>query len=154
MEYRKAVCADISSLIKMRIAYLTADFNVLSNEQIDIISSQLHNYFEKHLNHDLFAYICTDQASIVATAFMLVIEKPASPSFITGKVGMMLNVYTYPAYRRRGIAKTLMENAIQDAKTMALSYIELQATEDGIPLYQGLGFVEEESRYVNMKLDL
>ncbi len=36
---------------------------------------------------------------------LLIVEKPMSPSFITGKTGTVLNVYTKPEYRNKGYAK-------------------------------------------------
>ena len=45
----------------------------------------------------------------------LMVEKPLSPMFITGRTGTVLNVYTKPAYRHRGYAKKIMEKLLLDA---------------------------------------
>ena len=65
-----------------------------------------------------------------------------------------MNVYTLPGHRRRGYASALVERIIADARQMELSYLELKATEDGLPLYQKLGFLEEASDYTAMRLVL
>ena len=54
-----------------------------------------------------------------------------SPSFITGKIGTVLNVYTKPEYRNNGCAKKLMTMMLEDSKAEGMSVIELKATEDG-----------------------
>lgn len=82
---------------------------------------------------------------------MLIVEKPANPSFITGKTGTLLNVFTKPEFRRKGIANKLLNMAIEDAKNMDLSFIDLHATKEGYPLYLKNGFGEEKSEYVPMK---
>lgn len=80
---------------------------------------------------------------------MLVIEKSANPSFLTGKTGTILNVYTKSTYRRQGMAGTKM--AIEHARQMNLSLLELKATADGLPLYTDIGFAPEASKYTNIK---
>ena len=151
MELRQANETDIPELINKRIAYLSEDYNGLTIEQTDTITAQLPDYFKRHLNHDLFAYVCEDNAFIVSTVFLLITEKPANPSFLTGLTGTILNVYTLPQYRKKGIAGDLMKMAMQDAKCRGLSYLELKATETGCSLYRELGFVPDKSKYISMK---
>jgi predicted acetyltransferase len=77
-----------------------------------------------------------------------------SPSFITGKIGTVLNVYTKPEYRKKGYAKKLMTMMLEDAKTERVSVIELKATEDGYSLYKSVGFEDVVAKYHNMKVML
>lgn len=151
MKFRYAVERDISQLITMRLSYLSEDHHGLSEDQTDAIKVQLTDYFNEHLGKDLFVYVSEENDQIVSTVFMLVVEKPANPSFLTGKTGTILNVFTKPNYRRRGIAGTLMKMAIENAKQMKLSSLELKATSGGLSLYNKLGFNPEASKYTNMK---
>lgn len=82
---------------------------------------------------------------------MLVVEKPMSPAFITGKTGTVLNVYTRPHYRRNGYAKHLMKMLLSDVADTNLSVVELKATEDGYNLYKSLGFEDMVTKYHLMK---
>lgn len=66
----------------------------------------------------------------------------------------MLNVLTYPEYRRMGIATKVIERIIEEAKALGVSNIELSATLGGRPLYEKLGFVEKKSKYTEMRLQL
>lgn len=151
MKFRRAVDTDTAQLIQMRLAYLAEDYHGLLREQTDAITHQLIDYLHNHLGKDLFVYIGEENTEIVSTVFMLVVEKPANPSFLTGKTGTILNVYTKPDCRRKGIAGTLIKAAIEDAAQMQLSFLELKATEDGLSLYNKLGFVPETSKYTSMK---
>ena len=81
-------------------------------------------------------------------------EKPMSPSFITGKTGTVLNVYTKPEYRHNGYAKRLMTMMLEDATKLGISVIDLKATEDGYPLYKSVGFEDVIAIYHNMKFVL
>lgn len=49
-------------------------------------------------------------------------------------------VYVKPAYRRRGIARRLMEMAVEWARERSCTRVRLRASDDGRLLYQTLGF--------------
>jgi GNAT superfamily N-acetyltransferase len=57
-------------------------------------------------------------------------------------IGMVL---THPAYRRRGYARTLVSHALDLAHNRAIPPIKLDATEQGLPLYESLGFRVEQA---------
>jgi GNAT superfamily N-acetyltransferase len=52
----------------------------------------------------------------------------------------VLNVFTEPAYRGRGIAHALMEELIAWARAEGAARIVLHASDQGRPVYEGLGF--------------
>ena len=149
MDFTRAGFGDIDMLVKARQSYLLTDFDTVPESVV----AALPDYFEKHLNKELFAFLCTENGKLVGSAFLLVTAKPPSPAFPSGKVGSVLNVYTAPEYRRRGVAKTLMGMLIDEAEKMRLDHIELKATDDGYPLYKALGFADEHSHYRDMRYD-
>lgn len=151
MIVENAEIADIDLLTELRIAYLKEDYGTLDEEDILKIRRDLPDYFKKNLNENIFCYLIRDKENIVACAFLLVVEKPMSPAFITGKTGTVLNVYTNPAYRHRGCAKKIMNKLLSDAMEKNLSVVELKSTEDGYHLYKSVGFTDEVSRYHVMK---
>lgn len=99
-------------------------------------------------------YVARDEDDIVSCAFLLIVEKQMSPSFITGKTGTVLNVYTKPECRGQGYAKKLMTMMLEDAAAQDVSVIELKSTEDGYPLYKSVGFEDVKAKYHNMKIVL
>ena len=152
MIFEKATIKDINGLTDLRLAYLQEDLGVITNKQL--IQESLPGYYEKHLNKDLMVYVARDDEDIVACAFLLIVEKPMSPSFITGKTGTVLNVYTKPEYRNKGYAKKLMTMMLEDATAQDVSVIELKSTEDGYSLYKSVGFEDVVAKYHNMKIVL
>ena len=147
MNVEKARTEDIEALVKMRLSFLTEDNDSIDNQDIVAIKRELPCYFQEHLNKDLFVYTIKDEQIMVSCAFLLIVEKPMSPAFINGRTGIVLNVYTCPAYRRRGYAKKIMEALLSEAKRMEISVIELKATVAGYPLYRSVGFLEDASKY-------
>ena len=57
-----------------------------------------------------------------------------------GRQGLVLNVYTEPAFRRRGLARRLMQEILAWAREERLDSLVLHAAPDGRPLYEQLGF--------------
>ncbi|SMD02544.1 GNAT family N-acetyltransferase [Sporomusa malonica] len=153
MNIRKATIDDIDILIKLRIDYLLADNGNLTTDEKNAIRSQLTTYFSKHINHDFIAILAETDNNILSTAFLAISEKPANPAFITGKTGTLLNVLTYPEYRRIGIASRVISKIIDEAKQLGVSSINLSATKEGKPLYEKLGFTESP-KYTSMKMQL
>ncbi len=151
MTVEKAGTEDVEALVKMRLNYLIEENGSLDAQDLATIRRELPGYFQVHLDKDLFVYVIRDGQTIVSCAFLLIVEKPMSPAFINGRTGIVLNVYTCPAYRRRGCARRIMEALLSEAKRMEISVIELKATANGYPLYRSVGFLEDISRYRIMK---
>lgn len=57
-------------------------------------------------------------------------------------IGMVL---TNPAYRHRGFARTLVTHAVEAADSSGIKTVKLDATDQGQPLYEKLGFKSEGS---------
>ena len=151
MNAETAGIGDIYALTEMRLAYLNEDSGPLGGQEADSVRKALPGYFTAHLGRDLFAYVVREDGGIVSCAFLLVVEKPMSPSFPNGRTGTVLNVYTRQEYRRKGLAGAVMRKLTADAKEMDLSVVELKATQAGIPLYLSVGFTDSGSKYLPMK---
>lgn len=151
MVFEKAVSYDIPELVKLRIRYLLEDNGEIDQSVLAEITDNLPGYFQRHLNEDLFVYVCRDWGVIVSCCFLCITEKPSNPSFISGRTGTVMNVYTEPEYRERGLARRLMKMLLDEAVNMKLDFVELKATESGYKMYKSLGFEDTVSRYHNMK---
>ena len=151
MIFEKANTEDIADLVALRIAYLSEDYGEILPEKLAVIADKLPSYFQKHLNHDLFAFVCREDDSIVGCCFLYLSEKPSNPTFINGKTGTVLNVYTKPQFRKRGIAGELIRLLLAESQNQGLDYVELKATDAGYSLYKSLGFEDVVSKYHDMK---
>ena len=153
MIFDKATIKDIEQLTELRVAYIQEDLGNVDEADLEMMRRALPEYFSKHLNHDLHVYTArNDDGEIGACAFLLIVEKPASPAFITGKTGTVLNVYTKLECRHKGYAKRLMEMMLEDAKKEKVSVIELKSTDEGYRLYQSVGFEDVVSKYHVMRV--
>jgi GNAT superfamily N-acetyltransferase len=61
-------------------------------------------------------------------------------SIVTSPVPILVNVYTEPQWRRRGIARALVVALMRWAADESFDQVVLHASDDGRPLYVSLGF--------------
>lgn len=142
MEIRKATKADIDLLVENRMEFVKSIRDIANEDEFKI---ETKKYLDCHLEDDsMLCYIGVDEGKIVSSCILCIYQTLPTPSSLSGKNGLLLNVYTVIDYRRRGFAKKLLTQLIQDAKSSKLSRIHLDYTEDGYPLYCSLGFVKKE----------
>lgn len=154
MEYHLAAEADLEAVVAMRLAFLEEDSGGLTAEQRLLLSQRLPPYFQRHLGRDLTVYAAWDGAKMAATAYLLAEAFPPNLRYPTGMRGTVLNVYTAPPYRRRGLAGRLVSMAVEDGRRLGLSRLELQATAQGAPVYRSVGFMAAASRLLSMEYPL
>jgi GNAT superfamily N-acetyltransferase len=75
---------------------------------------------------------------------------PAHPYDLECRRATILNVYTYPQFRRRGIARRLMQTMIDWCAREGFARVTLHASAEGRHLYESLGF--ELSNEMRLKL--
>ena len=66
---------------------------------------------------------------------------PRDGAFAKGKHAIVLNVFTEPEWRRRGLAQLLMQEVLRWARTEQLDQLVLHASSDARRLYERMGFV-------------
>jgi len=150
--FRKLNKNDKELFINLRFAYLNEEHN-FDEIGIEQLKNNLNLYFEKHImENDFIGIIGEYNGKIVSAAYLAISEKPPNPSFINGRVGTLLNVYTFPEYRKKGIAKKLIKEIIKETKLMGVDRIDLKATKAGYNLYKKLGFKEDNDKGMGLKI--
>jgi GNAT superfamily N-acetyltransferase len=91
-----------------------------------------------------------DADKIIAGAGVMLREIPPIPLprasgetvvYDTGQA-LIVNVFTEPEWRRRGIARLLLERIIAWCREQRIESVVLHASEEGRALYQQLGFMQ------------
>ena len=154
MQIRRATIDDIDLLLKLRIDYLLAENKVQELEDIEAIMDKLREYFEKWIPLKGFdAYIAEDNGSTCSTAFLSIVERPPRTAHSSYSVGTVYNVFTYPQYRRKGIAAQVMWTLLADAESLGVATVDLMATEAGKSLYKKMGFTIPSYTPMRFKLN-
>ena len=69
----------------------------------------------------------------------------------TGEKAYIINMFTDPKYRGRGIGRKILRMLVEEALGRGVRYISLEATDQGRILYEknGFGPVSSEMQFIN-----
>jgi ribosomal protein S18 acetylase RimI-like enzyme len=88
-----------------------------------------------------FGWAIEAEGQPIAGIGMIEIDWPPHPRHpAEARRGYILNVYVEPEWRRRGLARRLMERAREEGQRRGIAYMVLHAAEAGRPLYEQLGW--------------
>lgn len=147
--YKRAAAPDIGLLTNTRIEVLRAANQLSGAVDMSLVEQQSREYYQEALasgNH--VGYLVFDGDLFIGAggvSFFRVMPTFHNP---TGWKAYIMNMYTNPAYRRRGIAYHMLELLVQEAGKREVSFISLEATQMGRPLYERYGFVKMEDEMV------
>ena len=139
--YRRAGSHDRELLTRLRLEVLRAANGL--EEDVDLSRTELESrrYYETCFPEDSHAaWLVFDGEEVVGTgavSFYKVMPTYHNPS---GKKAYIMNMYTRPDYRRRGIARRVLELLTAEAEMRQIDAVTLEATAAGRPLYEAFGF--------------
>ena len=139
--YRRAGSHDRELLTRLRLEVLRAANGL--EEDVDLSRTELESrrYYETCFLEDSHAaWLVFDGEEVVGTgavSFYQVMPTYHNPS---GKKAYIMNMYTRPDYRRRGIARRVLELLTAEAEMRQIDAVMLEATAAGRPLYEAFGF--------------
>lgn len=145
--YRKLTDNDIEIFIKMRINQLREEG---ANEDIDL-EHALRDYYLRHLSDGTFiSWLALDNDRIIGTSGISIVEKPPYFGCPSGKIGLLSSMFTDKAYRRKGIAKTLLSKVVDEAQKLGCGTVQITASNMGVMLYSDFGF-EKNNNFMQYK---
>jgi GNAT superfamily N-acetyltransferase len=149
--YRKAGMCDIPELMRLRAEFLAG---VNGRAAPEAYEGNLREYLETALADGGFAaWLAEEDGRVVATSGVCFYR--IAPNFTnpTGRIAYIVNMYTIPACRRRGLASELLGRLIEEARARGCGKLALNATEEGRKVYEKFGFAPQDGDMAR-KLDL
>jgi GNAT superfamily N-acetyltransferase len=140
--YREATLADVPELARLRIEFLKE----VQNPETHLISPEglneiLIDYFQSHLaNGEVVVWVAEVDDAIVSTSGLCFSKIIPGFSLLDGRVAYIMNIYTLPDWRKKGIGKQVFHHILEAAKARNYKRVLLHATEDGRPVYEKFGF--------------
>lgn len=145
LTYKKATIEDLEVLTETRIEVLRAANKLSADTDMSEVKKQSHDYYKRALCDDThIAYLVFDERRFTGAggiSFFQVMPTYHNPS---GKKAYIMNMYTNPEYRRKGIAYRVLDMLVKEAKDRGITAISLEATAMGRPLYEKYGFIKME----------
>lgn len=139
--YRRAGSHDRELLTRLRLEVLRAANGLEEDVDLSLTELESRRYYETCFLEDSHAaWLVFDGEEVVGTgavSFYQVMPTYHNPS---GKKAYIMNMYTRPDYRRRGIAYRVLELLTAEAEMRQIDAVTLEATAAGRPLYEAFGF--------------
>jgi GNAT superfamily N-acetyltransferase len=153
---RRATAADAGILARHR-AEMFRDMGELPDQLADTLIDASRAYFEQAIPAGRYvAWVAEAPESsetVIGGAGLQLREllprpAPGKERLLRGSQGLILNVFTERAWRRRGVAGALMRELLRWCRANGIESVVLHASEEGRPLYRKLGFTAtNEMRY-------
>ena len=138
----------LSDVLAIRREMLAVVNNVPESGISDEIMRISEEYFSSEQHTTAFAYCDGRLAGCASICWITVMPTFSHP---TGKRAHIMNVYTRREFRRMGAARKMVEFLLEEARARGVTYVSLDATSSGRPLYEALGFCgSEESMGLNL----
>lgn len=94
------------------------------------------------------AYLVYDNGTFIGAGGVSFFQVMPTYHNSSGKKAYIMNMYTAPEYRRRGIALHTLDLLVKAAKAQGVQQISLETTDMGRPLYEKYGFVKMKDEMV------
>jgi len=140
--FREAAAGDIETILHQRRRMFT-DMGYPADANLDGALSASRDFFSAWMaDGRCRAWLVeTPGGEVVAGGGVLMTPHLPSPRDPNPVRPLIVNVYTDPAFRRRGIARRLMDIMLAWCRSQGFGSVALYASVDGKPLYEAAGFV-------------
>lgn len=111
--------------------------------QLDAMETVSRPLFEQGLREGTYVgfFAIDPQGLVAAGGGVILLAYQANPRNPRPRRPFVVNMYTEPEHRQRGLARRLMDAMIAWTRHERYDALFLHASDAGRPLYEGLGFV-------------
>jgi GNAT superfamily N-acetyltransferase len=149
---REATLADLPHLIRHRRA-MFEDMGHRDPVALDAVEQSSAEYFEPALRDFSYkAWLAEDSSGeILAGGGIVLARWPGFPGESLARRAWILNMYTEPFARRRGLAKQILQVILDWCRSNGFAIVSLHASPAGRPLYESFGFQPTNEMRLNLR---
>ena len=148
---RQATPDDLPLIIDQR-RFMFLDMGYGDPEALDAMAATSGPFIKKGLHEGFYrGWIVELGGRVVAGGGLMIIGHPSSPRDPSPQRAWILNMYTEPAYRGRGLARSIVETITDWCRKKGFAWVSLHASEDGRHLYENLGFKPTNEMRLELK---
>jgi GNAT superfamily N-acetyltransferase len=153
---RRATAQD-AGIVAWHRARMFQDMGDVSGDAFEILRAKARARLKEWLDSgDYVGWLATpaDQPEMIVggagVQLQPILPRPVNASTVgEGRQGTVVNVFTEPQWRRRGIAGLLIKEIITWSKDEHLDRLLLHASDEGRSVYERLGFIAgNEMRFI------
>jgi GNAT superfamily N-acetyltransferase len=115
---------------------------------VDIDDTLRHYFLTMLTDENAIIWTATEQDEVIGIGCVYFFLYPPSFKNATGQTAYVHSMYTADAYRGQGVASRILSLIIDNVKKRNCKVIKLQASTQGKPVYEKIGFVESEGHMI------
>ncbi len=139
---RRATLADLETLVALRFGLFRDLGRSLDAAGTVALGAAMRAYFTKELPPERFIgwLACDDEGAPIGCGGFVFVRRPPQAGDLSGCEGYIMNMYTEPAWRGRGVASLLVRAILDFARAAGVQQVNLHASAQGRPVYERAGF--------------
>jgi len=151
-QIRRAELRDIETLIRFRQELFEA--NQKSGIESKAIDGATREYLDAKMKKDQFvAWIAETESEAAACSAVSFYSLPPKPWNLSGRYAYVSSMFTKPEHRKRGLARQLLQAALEYIKAQGVQQVTLHASQWGESLYSSVGFQPTNEMRMTIKTD-
>lgn len=140
--FHKSTVADAATLTDYRILFAIELSGAQPQEAIDKLKEQMVDFFVRSTADDsCISFIAKCEGQVAGIGSVVFREQPGNFKNPSGKWGYIMNMYTVPQFRKKGICTAILNLLIEEGTKKGVKAFELHATKEGEPVYVREGFI-------------
>lgn len=144
MEWRRATPEDLPLLTASRLRTLRAANGLDESADMTAVAAATRAYYERALTDGThMAFLALEEGEVIATGGVSFYQLMPTCDTPDGRHAYVMNMYTRPDHRRRGVARRMLALLVEEAHRRGVTSISLEATAQGRGLYESFGFVPD-----------
>ena len=143
MEYRRVVLSDVPLLTELRLAMRRERETAPPPADMEAFANEVAAFFRTAVADGSYAGVIAEEGGEIAgTGGICFHRHPPSYAVPNGRSACVLNMYTVPGFRGRGVASGILLVLKKIAAGAGCCKLTLNASAAGKPLYLKVGFTE------------
>jgi GNAT superfamily N-acetyltransferase len=144
MRLREATSADAAVLVRHRREMMAEILRIrgkdCAEEDLDRMDSAYLPYLVDQMSAGMTrGWVVENTGGVVGSGMVSMLSWPPGLAG-GGSIPVLHSVYTEPALRRQGIARQIVERAVEFCRSEKCPWMLLGASDAGRPLYESIGF--------------
>lgn len=142
---RRATAADVALITQQR-HQMFADNNFGTEQRLTEMDARFADWLRSHLADDTYIGLLMeddgpDSNKVLAGAGIYLLDWPPHYLHVEPVRAYLLNFYTAPEARGRGLANQLLAAAVDECRNRGVRTVVLHASPFGRPIYERFGFI-------------
>jgi GNAT superfamily N-acetyltransferase len=139
---RRATVVDLPTLVALRLHLFRAMAVAGDLSEDGPLAVALAEYFASAIPTERFYgwLACDPAGAAIGCGGLVFLQRPPSPGHHSGREAYVMNMYTAPAWRGRGLAGQILAQILGFVRDSGVTVVRLHATAQGRPIYERAGF--------------